>query len=52
MPELWGMWSLSLLSSLPGPIWPGVVEPDKGPIYGVKIELNSGFLNFTVFFLH
>ena len=27
--ELWGMWSTPLLSSLPGPLWPGVVAPDR-----------------------
>ena len=32
--ELWGMRSTPSLSSLPGPLWPGVVAPDKGPIYG------------------
>ena len=36
MLELWGMWSTPLLLFLPGPLWPGVVAPDKGPIY----ELN------------
>ena len=30
------MRSTPLLPSLPGPLWPGVVAPDKGPIY----ELN------------
>ena len=33
---LWGMWSTPLFPSLPGPIWPGVVAPDKGPIYGLN----------------
>ena len=27
--ELWGMWSTPLLPSLPGPLWPGVVAPDR-----------------------
>ena len=36
MLELWGMRSTPSLPSLPGPLWPGVVAPDKGPIY----ELN------------
>ena len=36
MLELWGMWSTPSLPSLPGPLWPGVVAPDKGPIYGVN----------------
>ena len=34
--ELWGMRSTPLLPSLPGPLWPGVVAPDKGPIYGLN----------------
>ena len=33
MLELWGIRSTPLLPSLPGPLWPGVVAPDKGPIY-------------------
>ena len=36
MLELWGMWSTPSLSSLPGPLWPGVVAPDKGPINGLN----------------
>ena len=27
--ELWGMWSIPLLSSLPGPLCPGVVASDR-----------------------
>ena len=42
MLELWGMRSTSSLPLLPRPLWPGVVAPDKGPIYG----LNSTKLNF------
>ena len=34
MLELWGMQSTPPLPSLPGPLWRGVVAPDKGPIYG------------------
>ena len=34
--ELWGMRSIPSLLSLPGPLWPGVVATDKGPIYGVN----------------
>ena len=48
MLELWGMWSTSLLPLLPGPLWPLVVAPDKGPIYesnGTK----PWFLEFTIF---
>ena len=29
MLELWGMWSTPSLLLLPGPLWPGVVEPDR-----------------------
>ena len=36
MLELWEMWSTPLLPSHPGPLWPGVVAPDKGPIYGLN----------------
>ena len=36
MLELWGIWSTLLLPSLPGPLWPRVVAPDKGPIYGLN----------------
>ena len=40
MLELWGMQSTPSLPSLPGPLWPGVVAPDKGPIYGLN-RINS-----------
>ena len=48
MLELWGMRNTPLLSSLPGPLWPGVVAPDKGPIYGLNrtkqwLEFTGGF---------
>ena len=33
MLELWGMQSTPLLPSLLGPLWHGVVAPDKSPIY-------------------
>ena len=29
MLELWGMWSTPSLPSLPGPLWPRVVAPDR-----------------------
>ena len=29
MLELWGMWSTPSLPLLPGPLWPGVVAPDR-----------------------
>ena len=25
----WGMWSTSSLLLYPGPLWPGMVEPDR-----------------------
>ena len=34
MLELQGMQSNPSLPLLPGLLWPGVVAPDKGPIYG------------------
>ena len=47
MIELWGMRSTPLLPSLPGPLRPRVVAPDKGPIYGLnRTKLR---LAFTVF---
>ena len=36
MLELWGMRSTPLLASLPGPLWSGVVVPDKGHINGLN----------------
>ena len=36
MLELWGMRSTPSLPLRPGPLWPGVVAPDKGPIYGLN----------------
>ena len=34
MLELRGMQSTPSLLSLPGPLWPGVVAPNKGPTNG------------------
>ena len=48
MLELWGMWSTPLLPSLPGRLWPGVVAPDKGPIYGL-IRTKPCFLHYSDF---
>ena len=39
MLELWGMQSTSLLPLLPGPLWPGVMAPDRVLSMG-QIELN------------
>ena len=38
MLELWEMMSAPSLPLLPGPLWPGVVAPDKGLSMG-QIEL-------------
>ena len=48
MLELRGMRSTPLLPSLPGPLWPGVVAPDKGPIYGLN-RTKLSFLHNTDF---
>ena len=39
MLELWGMRSIPLLPSLPSPLWPGVVGPDRFLSMG-QIERN------------
>ena len=39
MPELWEMQSTPSLPLLPGPIWPGVVAPDRPP-FMAQIKLN------------
>ena len=36
------------LPSHPGPLWPGVIAPDKGPIYGLN-RTKPWFFDFTVF---
>ena len=46
--ELWGMRSYPSLPSLPGPLWPGVVSPDKGPIYGLN-RTKPCFFHYTDF---
>ncbi len=46
MLELWGIRSTPLLPSLPGPLWPGVVTPDKGPIY--ESNRTKPWFEFTV----
>ena len=40
MLELWGMQSILSVQSLLGPIWPGVVAPDRVLSLG-QIELND-----------
>ena len=47
MLELWGMWSTPLLPSLPGPLWLGMIAPDKGPISG--LNRTKQWLAFTIF---
>ena len=42
MLELWGMRSTPSLTSLPGPLWPGVVAPDRVLSIG-QIELNCTY---------
>ena len=42
------MRSTRLLPSLSGLLWPGVVAPDKGPIYG--LNRTKSLFEFTVFF--
>ena len=37
-----------LLPSLPGPLWPGVVAPNMGPIYGLN-RTKPCFLHYTDF---
>ena len=39
MPEIWRMRSIPSLPLLPGPLWPGVVEPDRVISMG-QIEIN------------
>ena len=48
MLELWVMQSSPSLQSLPGPLWPGVVALDKGPIYGSN-RTKPWFWEFTVY---
>ena len=47
--ELWRMRSTPLLPLLPGPLWPGVVAPGKGPIYGLN-RTKLCFLHNTNFY--
>ena len=45
--ELWGMGRAPALPSLPGPLYPGVVAPDKLLIYRLN-RTKPWFLEFTV----
>ena len=49
MLELWGMLSTHSLPSIPGPLWPRVVAPDRVISMG-QIELNCGYE--SLLFLH
>ena len=42
------MQSTPLLALLPGPLWPGAVAPDKGPIYGLN-RTKSCFFSLLLF---
>ena len=46
MPELCGMRCTHLLPSLPGPLRPGVVAPDMGPIYDLNRTNGILMLNY------
>ena len=48
MLEPWRMRSTPSLPSLPGPLWPRVVAPDKGPI-NVLNRSKLWLLEFTIF---
>ena len=49
MLELWGWLSTPSLPSLSGPLWPGVIVPDKGPIYGLnRIKPRFEFTGFGI----
>ena len=45
---LWGIRSTPSLPLLPGPLWPGVIAPDKGPIYGLNRTNGIIMLNWIV----
>ena len=52
MLEVRGMRSTSSLPSLPGPLCPGVVAPDKGPIYGLnRTKLCYSFLFYIYIYI-
>ena len=46
---LWGKQSTPLLPSLPGPLWPGVVASDMGPMYGLN-RINAYLCKIELFF--
>ena len=48
---LWGMWSTPSMPLLPGPLWPSMVAPDKGPIYGLN-RTNGIFMLIWIVWLN
>ena len=52
MLELWGMRSTPSLPSLPDPLWPGVVAPDRvlsmGQMIPYQIGLGGKFDNYFI----
>ena len=48
MLELWRMRSTHSMPLLPGPLWPGVVAPDKDPIYGLNRAYGILMLNWII----
>ena len=56
MVKLWGMWSTPSLPSLPGPLWPGMITPER-ILYIGQIELYCVLMlnwyawNRTVFYI-
>ena len=41
MLELWGMLSTPSLLSLPGPLWPGVIAPDRVLYWSNRTKLHT-----------
>ena len=50
MLEHLGMWSTPSLQSLPGPLWPGVIAPDKSPNYGLNRTIYHASFTLLIFF--
>ena len=48
MSKLWGMQSTPSVPSLPGPLWPGMVAPDRVLSMG-QIELNCTYAKLNCF---
>ena len=45
MRELWGMQSIPSLPSLPGPLWSGVVAPDR--VLSMGLAQSAGAVEYT-----